>query len=151
MAHAGKDTGGSQFFITHLPTEWLNPATDPEMKGHTVFGRVIEGIEFVGAIRRGDKISSAVVLRKRPHDYKPETTPDPDAKTAEEDKPAKKDESKKPAESETKQDDAKKEEVKQEAAPKEEPKSKEPVKDEPAKEAPQKEAPQKDEKPADSK
>lgn len=140
MAHAGKDTGGSQFFITHLPTEWLNPATDPQLKGHTVFGRVIEGIELVGSIRRADKITSAVVLRKRPHDYKPETTPDPDAKRAEEDKPEKKtekkDESKKPAESEAKKDDAKKDEVKKEDAPKEEPK---------------KEEPKQAEKPADSK
>ncbi len=49
MAHAGRDTGGSQFFICHSP--------QPHLDGnHTVFGRVIEGIEVVDAIRPGDKM-----------------------------------------------------------------------------------------------
>tara|TARA_R110002072_G_scaffold287242_2_gene452727 strand:- start:75233 stop:76513 length:1281 start_codon:yes stop_codon:yes gene_type:complete len=76
MAHSGQDTGGSQFFITHLPTDWLNARTEPDKGGHTVFGRVIEGMKVAAALRRGDKITKATVLRKRPHEYKPEITPD---------------------------------------------------------------------------
>jgi peptidyl-prolyl cis-trans isomerase B (cyclophilin B) len=51
MAHAGKDTGGSQFFITHKPTPHLDGV-------HTVFGRVAgaEDQRVVDAIRQGDKI-----------------------------------------------------------------------------------------------
>ena len=76
MAHSGQDTGGSQFFITHLPTDLLNARTEPDKGGHTVFGRVIEGMKVAAALRRGDKIIRATVLRKRPHEYKPEITPD---------------------------------------------------------------------------
>ena len=76
MAHSGQDTGGSQFFITHLPTDWLNARTEPDKGGHTVFGLVIEGMKVAAALRRGDKIIRATVLRKRPHEYKPEITPD---------------------------------------------------------------------------
>lgn len=76
MAHAGKDTGGSQFFITHLPTNHLNPNTERET-GHTVFGRVVKGMDVALALRVGDTIESAKVLRKREHPYKPETLPDP--------------------------------------------------------------------------
>lgn len=72
MAHAGKDTGGSQFFITHLPTAHLNPNA-AEQRGHTVFGRVIKGIEVAAALRPGDQILSATVLRKRNHPYEPKT------------------------------------------------------------------------------
>jgi cyclophilin family peptidyl-prolyl cis-trans isomerase len=47
MAQAGKDTGGSQFFITHLPV--------PRLDGrYTAFGRVVEGMEVVDRIVRGD-------------------------------------------------------------------------------------------------
>ena len=51
MAHAGKDTGGSQFFICHGP--------QPHLDGkHTVFGQVTKGVEIVDAIRQGDVIES---------------------------------------------------------------------------------------------
>lgn len=51
MAHAGKDTGGSQFFICHnrQNTQHLD-------RRHTVFGKVVEGVEVVDLIRQGDKI-----------------------------------------------------------------------------------------------
>lgn len=63
MANSGPDTNGSQFFITHLPTAWLDGK-------HTVFGRVIKGQEAVDLLQPGDKIVKAEVLRKRPHEYK---------------------------------------------------------------------------------
>lgn len=90
MAHSGQDTGGSQFFITHLPTDWLNARTEPDKGGHTVFGRVIEGMKVAASLRKGDKIVKATVLRKRPHEYKPEITPDekpeePDADASKDD------------------------------------------------------------------
>ncbi|HEX9894973.1 MAG TPA: peptidylprolyl isomerase [Gemmatimonadales bacterium] len=51
MAHAGKDTGGSQFFIAHSP--------QPHLDGvHTVFGQVKEGMDVVMAIRKNDKVES---------------------------------------------------------------------------------------------
>lgn len=76
MAHAGKDTGGSQFFITHLPTSHLNPSA-AERRGHTVFGRIVEGMDTAMALEIGDTIETATVLRKRNHPYKPQTLPDP--------------------------------------------------------------------------
>ena len=93
MAHAGQDTGGSQFFITHLPTAHLNPNNGTQ-SNHTVFGRVIEGLDVVRDIEKDDMIEKAVVLRKRDHEYKPETTPDPNAKPSEEESSEKKDDSK---------------------------------------------------------
>ena len=51
MAHAGKDTGGSQFFICHAPQPHLD-------KVHTVFGQVTKGMEVVNAIKQGDEIRS---------------------------------------------------------------------------------------------
>jgi cyclophilin family peptidyl-prolyl cis-trans isomerase len=74
MAHAGKDTGGSQFFITHLPTPHLDQEVNPQSV-HTVFGRVVEGMDVVWAIRPDDAIKKVEVLRKRDHDYKPVTQP----------------------------------------------------------------------------
>ncbi len=74
MAHAGKNTGGSQFFITHLPTEHLDKDVRPESV-HTVFGRVLTGMNVVAELEQGDKILSAKVLRKRNHPYVPKTNP----------------------------------------------------------------------------
>ncbi len=51
MAHAGKDTGGSQFFICHGPQPHLD-------RVHTVFGQVTDGMDVVNAIRQGDVITS---------------------------------------------------------------------------------------------
>ena len=51
MANAGRDTNGSQFFITFGPTEQLNG-------GYTIFGQVIEGIDVVNAITRRDPDTS---------------------------------------------------------------------------------------------
>jgi peptidyl-prolyl cis-trans isomerase B (cyclophilin B) len=51
MAHAGKDTGGSQFFICHSPQRHLDGK-------HTVFGQVTGGMDVVHAIKQGDLIRS---------------------------------------------------------------------------------------------
>ena len=75
MAHAGKDTGGSQFFLTHLPTSHLNPNVD-EAKGHTVFGRIVKGLDVALGLRPGDRIITATVLFKRNHPYVPKTSPE---------------------------------------------------------------------------
>lgn len=73
MAHAGKDTGGSQFFLTHLPTPHLDPS--PDHAAHTVFGRVVSGFDALADLEVGDKITTATVVRARKHEYKPVTTP----------------------------------------------------------------------------
>lgn len=54
MAHAGKDTGGSQFFIVHDPQPHLNGV-------HTVFGKVTSGLEAAKAMRNGDVMEKVVV------------------------------------------------------------------------------------------
>ena len=54
MANAGPNTNGSQFFITHVPCGWLDGK-------HTVFGKVIEGIEVVDAVQQGDVIKSVKI------------------------------------------------------------------------------------------
>jgi len=79
MAHAGRDTGGSQFFLTFLAT--------PHLDGqHTAFGRVIEGMDAVANLEKmnpeapnptmqASKIVKATVVRKRDHEYKARTLP----------------------------------------------------------------------------
>ena len=54
MANAGPNTNGSQFFITHVETEWLNGK-------HTVFGQVRSGQEVVDAIKQGDTLNSVTI------------------------------------------------------------------------------------------
>jgi cyclophilin family peptidyl-prolyl cis-trans isomerase len=74
MAHAGRDTGGSQFFITHLPTPHLDQEVNPQSV-HTVFGRVVEGLDVVRSLEVDEPIEKVEVVRKRNHEYKPVTQP----------------------------------------------------------------------------
>ncbi len=57
MAHAGRNTGGSQFFVCHSRNN-----TAHLDRNHTCFGKVIEGLEVIDAIKEGDKIESITVL-----------------------------------------------------------------------------------------
>ena len=54
MANAGPNTNGSQFFITHIVTNWLDGK-------HTVFGEVKSGQDVVNAIQQGDKLNSVTI------------------------------------------------------------------------------------------
>jgi cyclophilin family peptidyl-prolyl cis-trans isomerase len=77
MANTGQpNSGNSQFFLCFTPTPHLNPAQGQgRWTGHTVFGRIIEGQEVADSIERDDAIVKASVMRKRDHEYKPETIP----------------------------------------------------------------------------
>ncbi len=56
MAHAGRNTGGSQFFVCHSRTN-----TSHLDRAHTCFGKVYEGLEVIDEIRQGDKITKVTV------------------------------------------------------------------------------------------
>jgi len=56
MANSGPASNGSQFFITHVPTTWLDGK-------HTVFGNVVEGQDIVDAIAQGDLINTIEIIR----------------------------------------------------------------------------------------
>jgi peptidyl-prolyl cis-trans isomerase A (cyclophilin A) len=56
MANSGPASNGSQFFITHIPTDWLD-------NKHTVFGHVVEGQEIVDAVAQGDVLETLEIVR----------------------------------------------------------------------------------------
>ncbi len=56
MANSGPASNGSQFYITHVPTSWLDGK-------HTVFGQVIEGQDVVDAVAQGDNLNSVEIIR----------------------------------------------------------------------------------------
>ena len=64
-------TAGSGFFLTHEPR--------PDLNGkYTVFGRILEGLDVVRGLKINDVLVSAIVLRKRGHDYSPDSLPELD-------------------------------------------------------------------------
>jgi cyclophilin family peptidyl-prolyl cis-trans isomerase len=91
MAKTGApNTGGSQFFLTHLPT--------PHLDGrHTVFGRIISGLDIARSIEVNDDIVTIIITNKRDHAYVPEKigeknsvtiSPIDDGKTMQKQKPS---------------------------------------------------------------
>ena len=58
MAHAGRNTGGSQFFICHS----RNNTSHLDRK-HTVFGNVVEGLEVIDAVQQGDVMNKVVIIK----------------------------------------------------------------------------------------
>ncbi len=59
MAHAGRNTGGSQFFICHSRKN-----TAHLDRNHTCFGKVVEGLEVIDNIRQGDRMEKVVILEE---------------------------------------------------------------------------------------
>ncbi len=59
MAHAGRNTGGSQFFICHSRTN-----TAHLDRNHTCFGKVTQGVEVIDEIKQGDKINSIEIIEE---------------------------------------------------------------------------------------
>ena len=59
MAHAGRNTGGSQFFICHT-----RQSTAHLDRNHTVFGKVVEGLEIIDEIRMGDVMEKVVIVKE---------------------------------------------------------------------------------------
>lgn len=57
MAHAGRNTGGSQFFICHT-----RQTTSHLDRNHTVFGKVTKGLEVIDLIQQGDKMEKVVII-----------------------------------------------------------------------------------------
>jgi peptidyl-prolyl cis-trans isomerase B (cyclophilin B) len=59
MAHAGRDTGGSQFFVCHnrQNTQHLD-------RNHTVFGKVVEGLDIIDQIKQGDLIEKIEIIEE---------------------------------------------------------------------------------------
>lgn len=57
MAHAGRNTGGSQFFICHSRNN-----TSHLDRNHTCFGKVVDGLDIIDAIKQGDKIEKITII-----------------------------------------------------------------------------------------
>jgi len=73
MANSGYGTNGSQFYITHKETPWLDafgqngvlkPCEQPRVSCHAVFGEILTGLEIVDAIEQGDEIVEVNIIRK---------------------------------------------------------------------------------------
>jgi cyclophilin family peptidyl-prolyl cis-trans isomerase len=73
MANSGANTNGSQFFITHVPTPWLDAydengdlknCADPQISCHAVFGQVLEGMDVVLSVEVGDVIETITITEE---------------------------------------------------------------------------------------